>query len=88
MADYFGNVLIEPQTVEHEAVFFTLAVELIRQAQQANDIQDTIVVVEPTGNYHLPRNSSRSHTRANLEDQPRLSESSPTVWSEQLWNQP
>jgi len=54
MADYFGNLLIECQTVEHQSVFFKVAVEMIRQAQQQHDIQDTIVVVERTGNYHLP----------------------------------
>ena len=54
MADYFGNLLIEPQTVEHQAAFFKLAVQQIRQAQQEHDIQDTIVVVERTGTYHLP----------------------------------
>ena len=48
MADYFGNLLIKPQTVEHQGVFFTLAAEMIRQAQQQHDIQDTIVVVERT----------------------------------------
>ncbi len=65
MADYFGNVLIEPQTVEHEAVFFQLAIELIRQTQQEHDIQDTIVVVERTGNYHLP--AKRAFARAGFE---------------------
>ena len=54
MADYFGNLLIEHQTVEHQSVFFNVAVEMIRQAQQQHDIQDMIVVVERTGNYHLP----------------------------------
>lgn len=54
MADYFGNLLIEPQTLQHRGVSFKLAVELIREAQQKHDIQDTIVVVERTGNYHLP----------------------------------
>jgi transposase len=54
MADYFGNLLIEPQTVEHRGVCFKLAVELIRQTQQQHNIQDTIVVVERTGNYYLP----------------------------------
>ena len=53
MADYFGNLLIEPQTVKHQAAFFKLAVEQVRQAQQEHDIQDTIVVVERTGNYYL-----------------------------------
>ena len=53
MADYFGNLLIKPQTVEHRAVDFKLAVAQIREAQQQHDIQDTIVVVERTGNYYL-----------------------------------
>ena len=53
MADYFGNLLIEPQTLEHQATFFQAAVALIHQARQQHDIQDMIVVVERTGNYHL-----------------------------------
>lgn len=54
MADYFGNLLIEPQTLEHQGPFFQAAVEQIRQAQQEHGIEDTIVVVERTGNYYLP----------------------------------
>ena len=54
MADYFGNLLIEPQTLEHQAAFFKVAVMQVREAQQQHGIQDTIVVVERTGNYHLP----------------------------------
>ena len=65
MADYFGNLLIKPQTVEHQSVFFKLAVEMIRQAQQQHDILDTIVVVERTGNYHLP--PKRAFSRAGFE---------------------
>ena len=51
MADYFGNRLMEPQTLQHRRVCFQLAIELVHQAQQDHDIQDTIVV-EWTGNYH------------------------------------
>ena len=54
MADYFGNLLIEPQTLQHQGIYFKAAVEQIHQAQQQHNIQDTIVVVERTGNYHLP----------------------------------
>lgn len=54
MADYFGNVLVEPQSLEHQAPFFQAAMELIRQTQQQHHIEDTIVVVERTGNYYLP----------------------------------
>jgi hypothetical protein len=51
MDDYFGNVLIEPQVLQHLGAGFNLAVEQIHQVQQKHDIQDLIVVVERTGNY-------------------------------------
>jgi len=54
MADYFGNVLIEPQTLEHQGPFFKAAMELVRQTQLQHHIEDTIIVVERTGNYYLP----------------------------------
>jgi transposase len=38
---------------------------MIRQAQKQHDIQDTIVVVERTGNYHLP--PKRAFARAGFE---------------------
>ena len=44
MADYFGNLFIEPQTVEHQASSFKLAIDLIRQTKQQHNIQDMIVV--------------------------------------------
>ena len=65
MADYFGNLLIEPQTLEHQTAFFKLAVVQIREAQQQHDIQDTIVVVERTGNYHLA--AKRAFAKAGFE---------------------
>ena len=46
MGDYFGKLLIEPQTLEHQAGHFRAAIALVRQAQQQHDIQDMIVVVE------------------------------------------
>jgi transposase len=65
MADYFGNLLIERQTLEHQAAFFKLAVMQIREAQQEHDIQDMIVVVERTGNYHLA--PKRAFAKAGFE---------------------
>ena len=65
MADYFGNLLIEPRRVEHQAAGFREAVEMIRQAQEQYSIQDMIVVVERTGNYHLP--PKRAFARAGYE---------------------
>ncbi len=65
MADYFGNLLVEQQTLEHQAAFFKLAVAQIREAQRQHDIQDMIVVVERTGNYHLA--PKRAFAKAGFE---------------------
>lgn len=65
MADYFGNVLVEPQTLEHQGPFFKVAVDLIHQTQQQHRIEDMIVVIERTGNYYLP--PKRAFARAGFE---------------------
>ena len=65
MADFFGNVLIEPQRLEHQADRFRIAMQIIRDTQQAHDIQDMIVVVERTGNYYLP--PKRAFVKAGFE---------------------
>lgn len=54
MADYYGNLLIEPTTVEHQAAQLHLAVSRVEQAKSNHHILDMIVTVERTGNYHLP----------------------------------
>jgi transposase len=54
MADYLGNILIQPQTLEHQSVHFDLAVQLVREAQQQHGIAEVLVTVERTGSYHLP----------------------------------
>ena len=53
MADYLGNVLIEPETLEHQPAFFELAAQRVRLAQRQHGIEDLIVTVERTGNLHL-----------------------------------
>ena len=53
MADYFGNVIVPPRTIEHKAAFFKIAFTLIREAQVKHNIQDLIVSVERTGTYYL-----------------------------------
>jgi transposase len=54
MADYFGNILIAPRTLEHTAAHLQQAVALVRQAMQQQDIRDVVVTVERTGSYHRP----------------------------------
>ena len=53
MADYFGNLLIEPRTVEHQRGCFDIVVQLVKQTQDRHGIRDTIVVMERTGTYYL-----------------------------------
>jgi len=38
MADYFGNLIIERQTLEHRAASFKLALAEIREAQQRHAV--------------------------------------------------
>jgi len=65
MADYFGNLLLGPCTLEHQAEHFALAVQSIRQAQQEHGIEDLIVTVERTGNYHMA--AKRAFGKAGFE---------------------
>ena len=53
MADYFGNVFIPLQTLEHQAAFFKIAFAQIREAQEKHSIEGIIVTEERTGNLHL-----------------------------------
>ncbi len=65
MTDFFGDVLIEPATVEHTAGHFQNAVARVRLAAEEHGIQDMIVVVERTGTYHEP--PRRAFARAGFE---------------------
>jgi transposase len=53
MADYFGNLLIEPRTVEHQADSLQAAIEQLKAAASQHDIVDMMITIERTGNYHL-----------------------------------
>ena len=53
MADYFGNVLIEHETLEHDPVHVEIAIQRIRQAVNTHRIEDLIVSIERTGSYHV-----------------------------------
>jgi transposase len=65
MADYFGNLLIEPCTLEHQAAPFEIAMQMIRQTQAQHGILDLLVIIERTGNYHLA--PQRAFARAGFE---------------------
>lgn len=65
MADYFGNLLIEPVTVEHQAAALQAAVEQVKATTDQHNIADLIVTIERTGNYH--RVTQQTFRRAGFE---------------------
>jgi transposase len=54
LTDFFGNVLTQSATVEHNRNGLQLAVLTLKQAVEKHDIKDLIVAVEMTGTYHKP----------------------------------
>ncbi len=54
MADFLGNPLLAEATVEHTAGPLRAAVASVRHKMQQDDIQVVWVIVERTGQYHLP----------------------------------
>jgi transposase len=54
LCDFYGKVLAEPAQLPHTQGHFAAAVVLLREAMARHQIQDLVVAVERTGNYHLP----------------------------------
>ena len=54
LADFYGNVIVEPTDVEHNRSSFQLAVLTLKQAIDKRGLRDVIVAVEMTGIYHKP----------------------------------
>jgi transposase len=51
-ADFYGNILIPPQTLPHQRSALQDAVKLLKDTAQQRQITDFIVVLERTGRYH------------------------------------
>src|ERR1700693_5194476 len=54
LADFFGNVLLPPATVEHNRNRFGAAVPHLQQAARQHDLKDLLVAVDRTGRYPRP----------------------------------
>jgi len=65
MADYMGNLFIEPMTVEHQPAALEAAIQLVKQHAEQQRIKDLIVTIERTGNYH--RVVQKAFARAGFE---------------------
>jgi transposase len=51
MTDFYGNVLIPPTILEHQASGFRAAIDAINLQIKTSSIKDMIVVVERTGKF-------------------------------------
>ena len=54
LADFFGNILLPPASLEHNRAGFAAAVAQLRQACRTHQLGDLLVAVERTGRYHRP----------------------------------
>lgn len=54
LCDFYGKMLLEPVELEHTAGHFAAASAVLREAMTRHGLQDVIVAIERTGNYHLP----------------------------------
>jgi transposase len=54
LADFYGNVLIPPTSVEHEHGQLQNAIGVLRTVLRSHGLRDAVVVIERTGEYHRP----------------------------------
>jgi transposase len=54
LCDFYGNVLVPPTVVEHNAAGLNAAIAQLRHAMQEHALHDLLVAVERTGRYHRP----------------------------------
>ena len=52
LADFYGRLLLQPTTVEHDQPGFEAALQQVRDSAKRHAIKDMIGVVERTGRYH------------------------------------
>ena len=65
LADFYGRVLVEPTTIEHDQPGFEAAFQLVRDAMTRHGIKDMIAVIERTGRYH--GSVQRAFAKAGIE---------------------
>jgi len=58
LADFYGRTLLEPDTVHHNRGDLQAAIDRVRQAVTRHDLQDLVVAIERTGDYHRPVQSA------------------------------
>lgn len=54
LANFYGTVLLPPQTVEHTRGHLQAMLDHVRQAMAQHQLRDILVAIERTGEYHRP----------------------------------
>ena len=54
LCDFYGEVLIAPQKVQHTRCGFDLAIAQVREVLKKHRIRDQVIAIERTGDYHRP----------------------------------
>jgi transposase len=54
LADFYGNILIPPTTAAHQRAGHQETLRQLQRAQQQHRIEDLLVAIERTGEYHRP----------------------------------
>ena len=54
LADFYGRPLLGPATLPHTRGEFQAAIDRLRQAMQQHQLEDLVVAIERTGEYHRP----------------------------------
>jgi transposase len=54
LCDFYGTMLVPPTHVSHGRGYFDVAILQLREAMARHRLQDLVVAIERTGNYHLP----------------------------------
>lgn len=65
LADFYGNIIVEPTDVEHDRSSFQLTMLTLKNAIEKRGLKDVIVAVEMTGIYHKP--PQRAFRKAGFE---------------------
>jgi transposase len=65
MADFLGQVLIDTAAVEHDRPHLDAMLARVRTLADQREVQDVLVVIERTGNYHQP--TKRAFARAGFD---------------------
>jgi transposase len=53
LCDFYGKVLVEPTTVEHQHGQLAMTVALICESAARHGLKDLVIAIERTGTYHL-----------------------------------